>query len=380
MLISIVASFLSAFINPTFAHDKITVAVPDTGVYMGHSAFKNRIWTNPNETAGNGIDDDHNGYIDDIHGWNFIDNNNDLSDDRHPLGHGTAVAGVIARNPNVKLMILKACNSRGRCTRKAQAAAIIYAVKNGARLINASWGEYEKRPLMKHVMNWAFEKGVLVITGSGNDSADLDGSGRFYPTSFRTHLTLSVTHTGYRSRLHSEGNTGATSVHLAAPGYRILSPSTDGRWQQMTGTSFAAPVVTDVGATILSIQPTFSVLTLRNALLNAVTERESYLNHLATSGAINAEKAVKQLSAGFQVWPAQMSLRPGDSFQFTAYRARGKVRWRVSKPKLAQINSQGTLKALRPGTLKIYATDEQGKTVSTRWLRIMQRAPARKGS
>ena len=387
---------LEAAWKSNYGSHEIIVAVPDTGVFLKHVDLKKRLWRNPGEIAGNKIDDDANGFVDDIHGWNFVDNNNDLHDTHPRLGHGTSIAGIIAAevgngrgisgiSPHAKIMVLKTCDSVGDCATSAHARAVQYAVKNGARIINASWGHHSLQPAMKHVINWAFKHGVLLITGSGNDGKDLDGTSTFYPTSFRSDSMLSVASINHSSRLNSFSNTGQTSVHLAAPGYRVLSTTSDGGWEERIGTSFAAPMVSGVGAMVLSIEPTLSARALRNALLNAVTVKDFYSAHLATSGALDALKAVTQLSNGFQVWPAQITLRPGDTFEFTAYKSMGNVQWSVSDSRVAQIDQQGTLKIFRSGrsgdtgSITITAVDESGKKASTQ-IRVVKPSPTRKGS
>lgn len=368
----------------------VIVAIPDTGINLKHSDLKNRLWKNSGEIPNNKIDDDGNGLIDDVHGWNFYGKNNDLTDDYEDQGHGTLVAGIIGAEPsnkrgisginwNVTLMPLKTSGANGKSTTLSQVRSIVYAVKNGARLINASWGTSKRSEHLKAILQWAYQRGTLTIVGAGNDGDNLDRD-LYYPSSFRTDSLIAVASMQSPKSLSGFSNWGATTVHLAAPGSSILSTASNGSYEAASGTSFAAPMVTGVAALVLAKAPELTAQALRNALLNAVEFRPTFLERLATSGSISAYKALKQLDDGFQLWPAQLTIRAGDRFSFTAYRSQGNVRWSVSNAAVATIDDKGELHAHTPGVIEITAEDLSGSIAKTRWLRVIAAPQPRKGS
>lgn len=337
----------------------VKVAIPDTGIKADHRGLKNHL----------------------LRGWDMMRNVPSATDDFPDHGHGTMVAGIIAAvSPTSKLMGFKTCTAQRKCSVTASIKAIVYAVKNGMRLVNASWGSKGPSPALETVLNWAFRQGTLVISASGNYGNDLDQNKFFYPTSFRNPSSISVAATNGSGRVAGFSNYGVTTVHVAAPGDEVLSTSADGGYEFGSGTSFAAPMVTGVGALMLTAAPALTALELRNGLLNAVTTRPKLRERIATSGELNAAAALNQLHAGFQVWPSQLTLRPGDSFEFSAFDAQGPVRWSVSNEIVASIDERGLLLALTSGVIQVIATDASNRVAATRWLRVMLPPTGRKGS
>ena len=252
----------------------IVVAVIDTGLDANHVRFRNHIWTNPGETgldifgkdkSDNQIDDDANGFIDDVHGWNFADHSNILSDQH---GHGTHIAGLIIGRQNtrdiasadchpIKLMILK-YYERGMlpsASLRASTAAIRYAVKMHARVINFSSGGFNPDANEKAAITKAARANVLLVAAAGNNHNDNDRDG-FYPASYKLPNILSV------AALDSSGqklldfsNYGEHSVNIAAPGENLISTLPGGDVGAMSGTSQATAVVTSVVARFLQLHP-----------------------------------------------------------------------------------------------------------------------------
>lgn len=179
----------SLYTQLSLPEKEIVVAVIDSGVDYDHEDLKGRLWVNPVESlAGkkyNGSDDDNNGYVDDFLGWDFVNNTNNPADD---YGHGTHVAGVIAAigqnakgiigvAPWVRIMALKACNDQGACSGSNIRAAVEYAIKNGAKIINLSLGVRNKDDealAFESLLNKAYEHGILVTAAAGNDSLDVE--------------------------------------------------------------------------------------------------------------------------------------------------------------------------------------------------------------
>jgi len=214
----------------TAGSNNIVIAVIDTGVAYGHPDLAGNIWQNTDEIPANGVDDDGNGYVDDVYGWDFIDN------DGYPEdldSHGTHVAGIIASRGNngtggtgvmwsAKIMALRFLGVTGVGDVANAAQAIIYAADNGARIINASWGGYDYSTPLYNAIDYARSKGVLFVAAAGNDAQNIDGS-PFYPAGFTLPNILSVAASDSNDNLAYFSNYGATSVDLAAPGVAIYS-------------------------------------------------------------------------------------------------------------------------------------------------------------
>ena len=236
---------------------EIIVAVIDTGIDVNHKDLKANIWKNPKEIPGNKIDDDKNGYVDDITGWNFVTNNNKVYDNH---GHGTHIAGIIGAvggngiglsgvAPKVSLMALKYYdpNDNGKNNLRNTVKAIQYAVKNGAHIINYSGGGLEGNEDEKKAIQMAEAKGILFVAAAGNEKSNMDKSS-YYPASYLLSNVLPVTATDPSDHILKSSNWGKT-VHTSAPGIDILSTLPGGKYGRMTGTSQATAVAT--GAAVL---------------------------------------------------------------------------------------------------------------------------------
>ncbi len=257
----------------------VVVAVIDTGTDVDHPDLAPNLWDNPREIAGNGIDDDANGYVDDVHGVNLSTEGGpqDLSDRN---GHGTLVAGVIAAAADrrgivgvayrSKLMTVKVLNATASGTMSAVAAGIRYAVANGARVINLSLGSDDPDPDIQSAIEEAGAANVLVVCSAGNMHRDID-TVPSYPASLPepnvVGVAASAAADGGRT-LTPFTNWGPTAIPLAAPGDRILTTSRDGRYAYAWGTSLAAPHVSGVAALVASAQPGISAAAMRSALVS----------------------------------------------------------------------------------------------------------------
>ncbi len=239
---------------------EIIVAVIDTGVDIRHPDLRNHLWTNPGETgldaqgrdkATNGVDDDGNGLIDDVRGWNFVDNSPDLRDNH---GHGTHIGGIIAKvAPNARLMFLKYYDPKagGASHISSTVRAIRYAVRMGARVINFSAGGHLPYDEEKAAIAEARKAGVLFVAAAGNDGWNTDVL-PYYPASYEISNILSVTAVGPTKNLLPTSNYGTRTVHLAAPGEAILSALPQAKRGFMTGTSQATAFVSGIAAKLLS--------------------------------------------------------------------------------------------------------------------------------
>ncbi len=359
----------------------VVVAVVDTGVDMSHSDLKNQIWTNPREIPGNGIDDDGNGFVDDVNGWDFSGN------DSFPLDenmHGTHVSGIIGAeggngigtvgvNWSVSIMPVRFLDKNGQGTTELAIDAIVYASKNGARVINASWGGSDNSLALRDAINYAYQNGTLTVCAAGNGSADTDQNPQ-YPSAYDSPGIISVASSAANGVLSGFSNSGQRTVDLAAPGSDVLSTLPGEKWGRLSGTSMATPMVVGVAALALSKEPTLSALQLRNLVLNSIDERSTYLGVLATAGDLNADKAMTALEDEFQIWPSRMTVAVGSVFEFSTYRADGQVSWQVSDPSLASIDTNGALTILKEGSFQVTAQDSAAHKATTLWVRSVPKA------
>ncbi len=253
---------------------KIVVAVIDTGADVDHPDLKDNIWINPGESgrddlgrdkASNGIDDDGNGFVDDVHGWNFVFDNENV-DDHH--GHGTHIAGIIGATgaqtltgvaPHVSLMILKYFDPQKTQQNPLEATvrAIHYAIENGAQVINYSGGGIAPSAPEYAALKEASEKGILVVAAAGNEHTNSDVQ-KYFPADYDLPNILSVTAINSHAKVLATSNYGAGTVDLAAPGEEITSTMPGGGYGQMTGTSQATAFATGVAVLLKSLHPEMS--------------------------------------------------------------------------------------------------------------------------
>lgn len=304
-------SVLKAYKSLTNRSKKtVIVAVVDTGVDFQHPDLKNIMWKNPGEIAGNSIDDDGNGYVDDVHGISTLERDEKGNATGNPLdqhNHGTHVAGIIAAEQNnnqgiagiasnVKIMALRTVPSRSDETDVDVAESFIYAAKNGAKLINCSFGKRhnEGGSLVFDTIQHIGEKyGVLVIAAAGNDSTDTDRT-RFYPSTLENENLLTVASTTSRGGRSYFSNFGRITVDLGAPGSGIYSTVRNGRYASYSGTSMAAPTTTGVAAEILSQYPDLSPIELKRVLMSSVVEIDGLRGKTVSHGRVDLFQAFEK--------------------------------------------------------------------------------------
>lgn len=279
----------------------VVVAMIDTGIDYTHQDLSGAIWVNEDEIPGNGVDDDGNGYIDDVYGWNFYGNNNQVytgSEDSHGThGAGTiaassdnqvGIAGIVPGD-NIKIMPVKALGgSEGSGTTASLIAAIQYAEANGASICNLSLASnQDDRALYQAIAN----SNMLFVVAAGNDSANTDLSPT-YPASYNLENILSVANLSYSGALHSTSNYGATSVDLAAPGTSILSTTPNNSYSYMTGTSMAAPMVTAAAAMVYTHFGGITLADVKEILLSSVKPLSSLTGLVSTGGMLDIGAAL----------------------------------------------------------------------------------------
>lgn len=349
----------------------VVVAVIDTGLFLNHTDLKNQLWVNPGEIPGNGIDEDGNGYVDDVHGWDFANRDNNPNDDQSHGSHCAGIIGAEANNGvgiagvawNVQLMALKFLNSAGSGSDADAIKSIIYAVDNGADIINASWGSPEFSQALLEAVQYANDKGVLFVAAAGNSKANAE-TRPHYPSGYDTPNMLAVGAATEMKGKADFSNYGRTRVHLAAPGVKIFS-TVNGKntYGSKSGTSMAAPMVAGVAALVLSAQPSLRgrPAHLRNALLNATEPVKGWAGKNATDGFLRADWALEQLNAGAQLWPRSLRFGIGSSTQLTAY-GFDRPKFASSDASVVAVDVKGVVTALKPGVTMIAVSDLSGVT------------------
>ncbi len=252
----------------------VVVAVVDDGVALDHPDIKPNLWKNEQEVAGNGDDDDLDGYVDDVHGYDFVDDDPDPSPatSGEERWHGTHVSGtigaagdndvgVVGVNWKVSLMALRAVGPQGGRS-DALAKAIDFAADHGARVINASWGGGGTSKVISAAVARAAKKGALFVAAAGNDSAPSPS----FPANLKLDNLISVGASTPADTLASFSDRGAM---VAAPGVGILSTTAPGHYERYDGTSMAAPHVAGLAALLWAVHPNASVAEVRNAILGS---------------------------------------------------------------------------------------------------------------
>ena len=283
----------------------VVVAVVDTGVDVTHPDLARNIWVNRGEVPGNGVDDDGNGYVDDVQGWNFHDDSNVVFRSFEEDAHGTHLAGTIAAvadngvgvagvAPGVTVMPVKFIGPDGIGTTSAAAAAIEYAYRNGADVINASWGGDGGRVLQKVITR---ATGAVVVAGAGNTGSDIDGSRIDFPARWADEIygmanLLSVTSVTNTGALSSFSNFGAASVDVGAPGSSIFSTLPAGEYGAGSGTSMAVPHAAGVAALVASLEPSLDGAGLAEAVKAGVQPLASLAGITTTGGLVNARASL----------------------------------------------------------------------------------------
>lgn len=306
---------------PNRAAKTVIVAVVDTGVDYKHEDLRGVMWTNKKEIAGNGIDDDQNGYVDDVYGINPLVRGADgvASGDPAPShAHGTHVSGTIAAEQNngvgiagiashTKIMAIRTVPDAADETDKDVVESYLYAAKNGAKLINCSFGKAVNEggvivsEAIKHIGD---TYGTLVVAAAGNDSwgpfrwFDIDKNLR-YPASYDNEHLLVIAASQSSGGLASFSNVGVVNVDVAAPGQDVYSTMPGNRYGSMSGTSMATPTTVGVAAQILSYYPKLSPLELKDVLMKSVTPVSAFAGRMVTGGRVDLAAALKYAEANY---------------------------------------------------------------------------------
>jgi subtilisin family serine protease len=287
----------------------VVVAIIDSGIDLTHPDLAANVWTNPGEIAGNGLDDDRNGFVDDIHGWNFVDNNANVQDG---YGHGTHVAGIIGAvgndgvgvtgvNWRVSLMVLRVQNDSGAGTTSAVIGALRYATTMrrdfGINVVvtNNSWeAAAGYSSVIEGLIREQGEAGITFVAAAGNHGTDNDVTPR-YPSNYDLPNVIAVASLASAGVLAGSSDYGATTVDLAAPGTFILSTWKAGGYAALSGTSMAAPHVSGTVALLAAAKPGITVAQVRAAILGTATPLASLAGKTVTGGRLDAFAALASL-------------------------------------------------------------------------------------
>ena len=274
------------------------LAVIDTGIDYNHPDLKDNVWTNPGEIAGDGIDNDGNGVIDDVHGYNaYADNGDPMDGHSHGshcsgtiAGKGNNEVGVVGVNHDANLMGVKIFSDSGSTSAAAIIRGIQYATKMGARITSNSWGGGRANEGIKS----AFEASpALHIMAAGNSGTDNDARPH-YPSSYEGDHIIAVAATDHNDQLARFSCYGATSVDIAAPGVNIMSTVNGGGYKSYSGTSMATPHVAGAALLVADANPGITNAELRERLLGGADAKDQLAGKVVTGGRLNVANAIAQ--------------------------------------------------------------------------------------
>lgn len=300
----------------THGSKNVLVAVIDTGIDIHHEDLKENLWKNPGESgtdkkgkdkASNGVDDDKNGYVDDVYGWNFVASSNDLTDNH---GHGTHIAGIIGAqagnqkgisgiSPEVSLMIIKYYDPKVANTDnlKNTINGINYAIKMGAHIINYSGGGTDYSQEEFDVVKKAEKNGILFVAAAGNERSNSDQF-HYYPADYKLTNIISVTALDPSREVLSTSNFGIETVDIAAPGQNIISTLPGNSYGFMTGTSQATAFVTGAAVLVKANKNDFKFDDIKKYILSTGDASTTLAQKTRTSRSLNLFKALTILDQG----------------------------------------------------------------------------------
>jgi len=332
----------------------VVVAVIDTGIDVNHKDLRNNLWVNPGETGldkngndkrMNGLDDDKNGFIDDVHGWNFVSNSNRV-DDNH--GHGTHIAGIIGAEggnnfgitgiaSKVSLMVLKYYDPRFPSNNLENTIkAIKYATAMNAHIVNYSGGGVDYSKDEFEAIRTARSKGILFVAAAGNERSNSDKQ-KYYPANYDLDNIISVTAIDPQLQVLSSSNYGVQTVHVAAPGEDIYSTVPGNTFNTLTGTSQATAFATGLAVLIKANNSEFNYSQIKDYILKTGDEYPWLRSKTGTSKKLNIYKALVTLDQGvgasgvlasnthnlkegtFASDPNAMSVEPAGSSEFVEF-------------------------------------------------------------
>ena len=251
----------------------ILIGFIDSGNKSDHSDLTGRVWTNAGETAGDNIDNDNNGYVDDIYGWNTFNSTNNIADN---IGHGTQINGIVGSNPNngngfvgldwnCKLMNVNGVNAQGQGLSSWWAEGIYYLVDNGADIINMSLSIYSNTQVLQDAVDYAMDNEVIIVAAAGNDNI----GNISYPAKYSEVIAVGATdHADERAIWNGLGSNHGPEMDVVAPGKAIygINPFNNTTQYVTAGTSQATPIVSALCGLLLSLDPSLSGDSIRKII------------------------------------------------------------------------------------------------------------------
>ncbi|MBT4792810.1 MAG: S8 family serine peptidase [Halobacteriovoraceae bacterium] len=288
--------------NITKGHKDVVIAVIDTGVKWDHPELKSNMWVNSLEKNGQkGIDDDGNGYIDDIYGYDFSENDSDPMDE---YGHGTHCAGIIGATHEsgkiagvmnkVSLMAVRMMDHKGRGKTEQSIKAVGYAVENGADVLSNSWGSRRHSKILEGILSKANDMGIVVVAAAGNSRFNDNDKIPTYPANYQVENIISVAAFNARDRHSAYSSYGKKTVHVAAPGTNIISTYIKKKrkkeiYKVASGTSMAAPYISGLVGLLLSITNEYTPLEIKQRLITTSVPVAHMEDKSVSGGRVNAE-------------------------------------------------------------------------------------------
>ena len=277
----------------------VLVGVIDTGINYNHPDLAANIWTNPGEIAGNGIDDDGNGLIDDIHGYDFVNNDGDPNDDHAHGSHcagtiggvGNNGAGVAGVNWQVTMMGLKFLSASGSGNISDAVDCVNYATDNGVHLTSNSWGGGGYSATMEEALINANANNILFVAAAGNSSSNND-NGSYFPSGYEIENVISVAATDHNDNLASFSSYGATTVDLGAPGVNVYSTVLGSGYDSFSGTSMATPHVAGACALLKGFNSELTAAQIKFIIMNSGDQINSLAGITLTGRRLNALNAL----------------------------------------------------------------------------------------
>lgn len=392
--------------NISTGNSNVVVAVTDNAIETTHEDLQNAIWTNPGEIAGNGVDDDGNGYIDDVNGWDVGDDDNNPNPANTNWDHGTHCAGTVGAETNnnigvssigfgISIMPVKVTtNSASSSSVTNGYDGIYYAALTGADVISCSWGGYGYSTTGQNLVNWAWNQGSIVVAAAGNDNLDMDNGGNaHYPSNYNNVVCVaSSTSSDSKSGFSNYGS----DVDVTAPGSNIASTVPFDDYGYMSGTSMATPLVSGLLGLMISAQPGLPQQDYVDCLINScddISSQNPGYNGDLGSGRINALQALNCVTAFSSNPPVAefqanfTTITAGGSVQFTDLSTYNPTSWNWNfdnqslggvSPTTANTQGPHTVTYSNPGTYEVSltVTNANGSDTETKTAYIIVNSPA----
>jgi len=362
----------------TQGSNNVVVAVIDTGVAVNHEDLARNIWVNSKEIVGNNIDDDGNGFVDDINGWDFHKNDNSPVDETSAAnpGHGTHCAGIIGAVGNnqvgisgisqhVSIMPIRFLGADGSGDLFSSTKAIDYAIANGAHIISASWGASIPKSMAQPIIEAierANQKGVLFVAAAGNEGANNDTKPS-YPANAGLKNVVNVAASNSKDAKPTWSNKGKLTVDLASPGENILSTVPNNAYTALSGTSMATPLVAGLAALLKSQDASLTPAQIKAILQSSGTkiDLETACNCRIDAASATAVVSEKSLT----LVPAAGHIDISESIDFSAWGGEAPYTFSSSNTEIASITAEGKLSAIKKGQVKVIVKDAKGNEKSS---------------